>query len=207
MQPPLPRIFEGQEVVIAAGGPSLSGFDFDRLAGRNVIAINRAHEFIPGAQVLWWTDADYWRRAEASLMAHSAPYKATSHIAYRTAETPATAAVYRLTGPLGFDPDPRYLRHGNNSTYAAMHLAVHMGARRLILLGVDMRYGPAGESHFHGGHGVPHMESTLRETMLPMFASLAEPLAERGIEVLNANPNSAVTVWPRCTIEEALRDA
>ena len=43
------------------------------------------------------------------------------------------------------------LAHGNNSGYAAINLAVHLGAARIVLLGYDM--GNDGKvSHFHEGY-------------------------------------------------------
>lgn len=208
---PIPRIFDGETVFVCASGPSLIGFDYSRLAGRNVIAINREHEVIPTAQVLWWSDARYWRGeiegrpTRDSLMGHAAPYKATCQMDYRpTDELPPEIIEYRFTGTRGFDPDPRCLRSGNNGAYAATHLAAHLGAKRIVLLGVDMRYGAKGQSHRHTGHGMMHAEATLTTLMLPHFRTLAEPLAERGVEVINASPDSALTIWPRCSIDQGL---
>ena len=199
-------VFEGKSVAIVAGGPSLTGFDFGLFAPRMTLAINRAHEFLPRACVLWWTDASYWRRARESLTAHAAAAKATGNIGYRASdELPASVHVCRLTGLSGFDPDPECLRHGNNSAYAAMHLAAHLGARRIVLFGVDMKHGADGRSHFHGGYDQTLRARTLERSMLPYFASLQKPLDARGIEVLNASPHSALKVWPRIGIEEGLQ--
>lgn len=202
----IPPIFQGQAVVICAGGPSLRGFDFRRLSGLNTVAINRAHEFIPDAKILWWSDARYWRRARETLMAHSAPYKATCHLDYYPQDAvPDSVHVYRMTGVNGFDEDPYCLRSGNNSAFAALHLVAHMRPRLIVLLGIDMGHGPHGESHFHDGHGETyHRPDLMRNYMLPHFGSLAKPLADRSIEVINASPNSAVTCWPRCTIDAGL---
>lgn len=205
----IPRIFEGQPCIIVAGGPSLIGFDFSRLKGRNVIAINRAHEFIPDATVLWWTDWLFWCRHKEALLAHAAPWKATSTFDYPEDQLPPVHR-YVFTGLKGFDPRPGFLRHGNNSTYAAMHLAAHLGSSLEILLGVDMQHGPKtkeqrkGASHFHSGHGWTHDEKSLKELMLPYFETLAPGLAERGVAVLNASEHSALRVWPRCSIEQGL---
>lgn len=203
---PIPRIFDGEPVIILAGGPSLIGFDFARLAGKNVIAINRACEFVPSAQVLWWTDAKFWFRNSLKIMAHHAPWKATCTTNYGSNPPPEPIKQYRFTGHKGFDPDPRCLRSGNNSTFAAMHLAAHLGTRKMILLGVDMKHGPNGETHFHDGHGTLHLADTLVQLMLPWFDSLAAPLAERKIEVLNACHDSALEIWRRCSIDEGLRE-
>jgi hypothetical protein len=203
---PIPRIFEGQSVAIVAGGPSLRGFDWERLRGVPAIAINRAYEMMPFAPVLWWSDSRFWRQHKAALERHAAIWKATCFTNYLEEDAvPSWVTQYRMTETAGFDPDPRYLRSGNNSAFAAICLAAHLGAARLVLLGVDMRHGPAGETHYHGGHGLPHSEDTLTTFMLPFFETLAAPLAALGIEVINASPDSALTVWPRCSIEEGLQ--
>lgn len=204
--PVIPRIFAGQTVAIVAGGPSLVGFDFSRLEGAPSIAINLAMDVMPFATVLWWTDALFYRRPGISerILAHRAPYKATAHLGYGSQEPDPSIHVYHFTGVDGFDDDPGRLRHGNNGGYAAMHLAAHLGARRLVLFGFDMRVGADGRSHFHGGHGLPYHEHTLKSLMLPYFKALASPLAERGVEVYNASPDSALTLWPRCSIDEGV---
>lgn len=202
---PIPPIFEGQAVALVAGGPSLRGFDFERLRGFPVIAINRALEVLPFAHVLWWTDASFWRRRRDAIMAHRAIWKATCQTHYHETDAlPESVIQYRFTGHQGFDEDPRCLRSGNNSTYAAMHLLAHQRPARIVLFGVDMQHGPAGETHFHDGHGLPHTESTLTNLMLPYFEGLVAPLAARGIEVINASPQSALRLWPRCSIDEGL---
>lgn len=201
----IPQIFQGETVFLVAGGPSLIGFDFSRLKNRRVLAINRAHEFLPGAELLWWSDASFWRRNKEALMVHAARWKGTGHLHYQEGELPPDIHVYRFTGPHGFDDRADCLRDGNSSAYAAMHLLAHLGAAKIVLLGLDLRFGPNRESHFHSGHGRLHLEVTLTDLMAPMFLSLARPLAQRGIEVLNASPTSALTIWPRCSIDEALQ--
>lgn len=203
---PMPRIFEGQAVAIVAGGPSLREMDWERLRGVPAIAINRAYEVMPFAPVLWWSDSRFWRQHKAGLECHAAIWKATCFTNYHEQDAiPSWVTQYRMTETAGFDPDPRYLRSGNNSSYAAMCLATHLGAVRLVLFGVDMQHGSAGETHFHEGHGLMHQEMTLTNYMLPFFDTLAAPLAERGIEVINASEQSALKTWPRCSIEEGLQ--
>ncbi len=203
----IPRIFEGAACAIVAGGPSLSGSDFSRFSAPNVIAINRAHAVLPQARVLWWTDAAFWRRERDALAAHGAPHKATSDMGYH-ADLKAVgeiAEVYKLTGIAGFDPDPACLRHGNNSAFAAIHLAVHLGAKRIVLFGVDMKLGQGGRTHFHDGYASQLRQHTLTVQMLPHFASLKKPLAKMGVEVINASPDSALQVWRRVSIDEGLK--
>lgn len=190
--------------VIVAGGPSLVGFDWSRLAGRYVIAINRAYETCPGAAVLWWSDERFWRRHAGGLLAHGARLKATAQRPLDRAPYPPAVSVFRFTGAAGFDPAAGCLRHGNNSGYAALHLAATLGCSHIVLLGYDFRHDADGRSHWHSGHGLLHRQRTLGERMLPYFETLAEPFALRGIEVVNANPDSWLTIWPRLDLDTAL---
>lgn len=200
----IPRIFEGRAVAIIAGGPSLVGFDFGTLAGCNTIAINRAYEFVPDATVLWWSDAIFFRKHKEALHAHAAPYKASGQLNYAKDELGASIHQYIFTGHEGFDPDPGNLRHGNNSAFSATHLAAHLGAQTIVLFGVDMKHGKDGATHFHGGHGVIHIEQVMTDHMLPLFRSLAKPLRRLGIDVINANPDSALELWPMCSAHEGV---
>ena len=200
----IPPIFAGQAVAIIGGGTSLDGFDFSQLDHCPTIALNRAHEFMPNAYVLWWSDSGFFRRNRDALLAHGAFHKATGNLGYQKDELPATVHEYVFTGHSGFDPDTRCLRHGNNSAFAAMHLAVHLGASAIVLFGVDMKHGPGGKTHHHGGHGVVHLEDTMQRHMLPLFPSLVKPLAKRKIAVVNASPNSVLQCWPRCSVAEGV---
>lgn len=202
----IPQVFEGQRVFIVGGGPSLRDFEFDRLAGKPTIAINRAYEKLPGATLLWWSDARFWRIHHEQLVAHEAPFKATALMDYpaEMLPLPESVTLYRFTGCTGFDDAPGCLRHGNNGAYAAMHLAAKLGAKKLVLLGIDMAHAKDGRTHWHDGHGVIHLDDTLKDLMLPWFKTLAKPLAQHGVEVLNASPDSRLTVWPRCSIEQGL---
>lgn len=201
----IPPIFAGQPVFVVAGGPSLKSLDWSRLAGKNAIAINRAYENLPDATMLWFADARFWRMHRDRLVAHAARWKATTTLNYHPDDNlPPDIFQYRPTGHDGFDPEPGRIRTGNNSAFMATHLAAQMGAKAIIMLGVDMKHGAGGETHYHDGHGFQHREETLTDLMLPFFRSLAKPLAERGISVINASLGSALTVWPRCSIAEGL---
>lgn len=203
--------FQGHTVFVVGGGASLSGFRWDRLAGRYVCAINRAYEVIPGAQMLYWSDAIFFRPHRDAIMAHGAPLKAALDWGYEKGELPADIVRFRKSetgdGRCGFDPDPSRLFTFNNSAGAALHVLAHMRPSRIVLLGVDMRHGSDGRTHWHSGHNRYVAEETLTNLMLPHFEALRDPMAERGIEVLNAiNPDipSALEVWPKITIEEAM---
>lgn len=112
--------------------------------------------------------------------------------------------LLRNTGGHGFDPDPAAVRTGANSAYQATHIAMHAGAARILLCGVDMTgaYG----SHHHGDHPAP-LRNTPECAYLEMrrrWPALAKAAAERGIEIINCSAISALECFPKRRIEEVL---
>lgn len=207
------RIFEGETVFLVAGGPSLreahkSGVLRRLSTERPVIAINAAGLYLPEAALLYWSDAMTWRTHADALYFHRARYKATLDHGYVSSDHLIPAVHrYRLTGVEGFDEDRDCLRSGNTSAYAAMHLAVHLGAARLVLLGYDMRHALDGATHWYRPHpysGTHRDEKTFADLMVPSFATIAPHLAARGIEVVNGCATSLIEAWPRVPVAEAL---
>ena len=187
---------------IVGGGPSLRGFDWDRLRDRHVIAVNRAYEVLSKADVVYFTDPRFWERHQTNLLDHVG--RLVTGASKKRVDHPRVEN-WRLTGLCGLDRTPGCLRHGNNSGHAALNLAYHLGAKRIYLLGFDMAYGD-GVSHWHGGHPHLHRERVF-DKMLPFFEDIAAELEAEGIRVWNANPASRLRAFPFCTFQDALEDA
>lgn len=106
------------------------------------------------------------------------------------------------TGTEGFDPRPGRIRTGGNSAYQALHLAAHAGARRSILVAIDMQ----GEGHWFGDHpkevrgGKQSYPKRLEE-----FADVAPIYADLGMDVVNVSSSSAIGAFRRSTIEAELQ--
>ena len=77
--------------------------------------------------------------------------------------------------------DPGALHYTRNSPYVAVCLAAHMGAARIVLIGVDFT-----DHHFFartGRHALaPHLATIDAE-----YRRLGDALRERGIDVVNAS--------------------
>jgi hypothetical protein len=183
---------------IAAGGHSLRGFDWKRLRGKNVIAVNRSFQMLPLAQFIYFSDQRFWDWHKDELVKHPAE-KITG------ARLPDGLPItrYQLTGIDGLDLTPGCLRHGNNSGYAAINLSVHLGASKIILLGFDMHLDTRGKAHWHDGYITTNRASSYFK-MLPHFKTLVEPLAKFGVEIFNANPNSALNDFPKVPLDSVL---
>lgn len=105
--------------------------------------------------------------------------------------------------------EPGVLGWGGNGGFHALNLAVQFGARRIILVGYDLHIpgGRRDQVHWHGAHGrglnnpAPSILAKWRAT----FDAAAPRLKALGVEVLNASPASALTAYPKVSLEEALK--
>jgi len=90
----------------------------------------------------------------------------------------------------GISTNPSKVAWNHNSGAAAISLAVHFGVARIVLLGFDMCLDVGMVSHWHGSHGNKKKPPFPRH--LRGFPAIAEDARERGLEILNASPGSAI---------------
>jgi hypothetical protein len=201
----LPFVIEpawaGQTVVVIGAGASLSTKQIRHVAlakleGRcRVIAINDA------VFAAWFSDHLHacdgkWFCWHIQRIQHFTGIKTTLD---ETVLNGWNVGLLKNTGEDGFDPDPGCVRSGNNGGYQGIHIAMHAGAKRILLLGFDMQGG-----HFFGAHSDERKLCDHATVMIPHFPTLIPAAAERGIEILNCTPGSALTCFPMADIEGAL---
>ena len=104
----------------------------------------------------------------------------------------------------GLEIDPGYLATGRNGAYQAVGFAVHAGASRIILLGVDCRDGANGP-HWHGKHpgALRNPDKGTYSSWIAAWATMF-PALPVGVSVVNCSPGSAVTAFPMARLEEVL---
>ena len=193
-------IWAGETVYIIGGGPSLTDFNWDWLAGKKTIAINKAILSYPNADVLYWTDSRVysWHKNEIDKF-KGLKYTIRDHVSYSS-----DSKILRKGPKFGLEESRDTLCHGNNSGYAAINLAYLFGAKKIVLLGYDMR-NDGTRGHYHEGYPVPVTgDNIYRDQFIPGFKILAEILKEKKVEVYNASMNSMLTVWPKISFEQAL---
>jgi len=197
----VPRIWPGSTIVCLGGGPSLTPADVhavrvDRHA--HVIAINDAYLLAPRADILYAADRAWIDQHDGVPSFLGPKYSIESH---DTTSRPDWT-ILRNTGWLGLETDPSGLRAGHNSGYQAINLAVHFGARRILLLGYDMAPSEDGREHwFQDG---PDRKMSPYPQMCAAFETLVEPLAALGVEVINCSRRTALTAFPCQPLEVAL---
>jgi len=197
-----PFAWAGKPCFILACGPGLNIIrDLPSLTsfGR-VIAINDAYRLCPTADALYFHDDTWWEsngwHVEQQFLGR-----------YIITCNDVTEYVYRLrnSGATGLETDPGALRHGSNSGYQAINLAVLFGAKKIVLIGYDLQT-REGRVHWRSRSrdNASVSDRTMKGVMLPKFKTLKTPLEKAGVEVINATPESALAVWRYQSLPELL---
>lgn len=206
---PVPKLWPGATVHILGGGPSLLRVDLSRLADARVIATNQAYS--TGAwDVMIFGDLGFYRREKDGLL-DFAGLKVGTH---RTLiGKPGIYTVKKKNHPFGVRKDPNILAWNLNTGAMAINLAVHLGAKRIVLFGFDMRRVPIGENgvdaddtigertNWHNRIAAPPSKDPYKRFLRP-FPDIARDLKELGVECVNATPGSAIVEFPIVEPEE-----
>lgn len=188
--------WQGQCVIVAATGPSLTPEVAEACRGDLIIAVNDAYKLLPFADVLYACDAAWW---DVHKGASGFPgEKWSSHRAGGNDKTQQQQRYgLRLVAGDGkpfFSTDPALIHYGGNSGFQAVNLAIHFGAARIVLVGFDMR-DVKGKRHFFGDHPKGLRTSTAYTSFIRSFENAAKKLAP-GVEIVNATPGSALKCFP-----------
>lgn len=195
----VPRLFPDQTIVCLASGPSLTANDVDACRGKApVVAVNDTYRLAPWADVLYACDAKWWDYHNGVTM-----FPGLKFSLEKKADRWLGVQVLERSNDRGLDLSPARLCTGMNSGYQAINLAVHLGARRILLLGYDMQV-QGKRSHFFGDHPKGLQRSAAYEQCCERFASLVEPLKSLGVSVINCSRQSALKAFPRQPLVEAL---
>ena len=198
-----PREWPGETVFVLASGPSVKQLDLSLIKGRRVIAVKSSCVTYPQADILFFADGRWWREKRLR------PSEFAGLIVTTAAEVKDPRVLHlRKILPTALATRPDEVALARTSTTGAINLAVHYGASRIVLVGVDGKMGADGSRHCHGlpwpwkPHGKP-VEATFKDQAAE-YANIAPSAARMGVEIVNANPDSAINVWPKLSFEECL---
>ena len=195
----LTQKFSGNDVFIVGGGASLKHFDFNKLKGKNVIALNSAYKYVDETAVIYWADASWGQDEESKgLAAHPSKYKFSSRInadsMILSNKTGLAGCNWlKKTGDYGFDPNVNNVR-GNNSGAHGINFAINLGAYRIFLLGFDMGY-TGSKSHFHEEYQSSVGSSTYTELFIPSIVSMAKDIKHIPVTIINCSISSKLTCF------------
>ena len=201
--------WRGATVVIAASGPSQRVEDLQFARGRApVVAINNTWEIARWADMLYFCDRSWWLCEEPGYGQH-ALREFPGLLVTANSKIPEAHHLPIISVNDALCTGSQF-GGGGSSAFQALNIAVLWGADRILLTGVDCQH-PG--DHHHGPHtqknaaGTKPIAQARQQTVgiwLKSFGELAPLLKARGVEVINCSRVTALTAFPRMTIDKAL---
>lgn len=214
---------QAKPIVIIGGGPSLVGYNWRPLtyaAARGrvfVVGVNDAYrlgfpEMIIFGDSHWWAmpdRGDGWGHAEALATycrerggdVVGCPMPTAAHLEKMRKSEYLNLIRRRPQSGLSVVPDS--VAWNGNTGAAAINLALLLGATTVVLLGFDCKTNDKGEGNWHVNPNQPVPHAGLYPYFQRGFAAIANALPTYfpGVPVVNAGPDSALTVFPSANIE------
>ena len=215
--------WSGSPCFVIGGGPSLRGFDFDRLKGRGrVIAVNAAFRFVPWADAFYtedahtifelWINEPAWKEFAGLKVIHA---RSNSVLAQRLRDTHDPKLVLVQAKRKDKFWSESLERDGigtsSNSSVGAVNLADVLGCNPIYLLGMDCRSAPEdkNKTHFHAEYPDKH-PFKIGKGQFDNFRRdwelwVAPHLRRRGrtvVNVVNPECESTVSCFPKRTLAE-----
>ncbi|HDY87129.1 MAG TPA: class I SAM-dependent methyltransferase [bacterium] len=228
----VPRMWEGGECWIIGGGPSmteqfnipnevvqvvLEGKELpsiyspylSQIHGKHVIGVNAAYLIGDWIDMVFFGDGKWFlenreRLAKFPGLKVSCHPKASKynneHIKYLPRDKEHGKGISSHSGKVSWN---------GNSGAAAISVAANAGVKRIILVGFDMKLDENFKQHWHGLYGTANRKVTDGRKLpfhrhLVGFSAIAQDARKRGIEILNACPDSTIKEFPKLSVEEIL---
>lgn len=197
-----PRDWVGETAVIVASGPSSKHVDMRLIKGLRGIAVSHGCRVAPNADLLLFGGHSFARNRayepyRGSLIVIGNPLMAGIH--------PDKRMVYmKRAGAAGLTDDPTSLAGSESSVMLAINYAVHRGVSRIILLGCDGQPGPNGERRVGSSDADTRDARSRYLDQERAMKSQIGPLAERGISIVNCSPGTALGIYPKADLVDAL---
>lgn len=205
------QMWKDEDVYIIGGGDSLKMFDWDLIRGRKTIGCNSAYILgVEIVKIVIFGDFMWWK----NIGERGGTFKGKV--------VPGTSSygglVVGCCPRLHDDPCPwllkmdRHDRQGldktklgfnGNTGSLAISLALILGARRVLLLGFDMKMGPNNNPNWHdvryeaaNAQSYPHFCRELK------YVARDLPLLYPGVEIWNVTDDSNLECFPKVAIKE-----
>lgn len=221
----VPKMWEGSTVYMIGGGQSLnttglSPIDGDRereriileqmnrdleiICNEKVIGINSAFLLGDWIDICWFGDIRWLEWNKEKLKEFKGMKVCCCPTVHKGIEW---VKILKRGKPEGLDPRPDHVSWNKNSGGSGINLAVHLGAKRIVLLGYDMAVYDGGDERWHDSHKIKDHDKNPYPRYLEIFAHIARDARAVGVELINTSLNSAIEerFVPKMKLEDVLR--
>lgn len=220
----VPKIWDGGDCYILGGGPSLtkqfgipeetvqavksgvadpSAYSpyMEFLHNKHVIGINIAFRIGNWIDMLYFGDKSFYTRFKHEIQRFP-NLKVTCRLSLDQ-PFPNIKNLRRLatSQTFGLTTKPDSVRWNSNSGGSGINVAVHTGAKRIFLFGYDMQ-STGRQTHWHSMYAGQNSNRNPYKTHSKCFPMIARDAKKLGIEIINVNPDSKISCFPKMELSE-----
>ena len=183
--------------VCIASGPSLNLGDVSFCKGKaKIYAVKESAFMAPYADVLYAADTDWWDMKGRWDWFQGEKWTLSSEASIKYGLN-----FIEYDNQIAWSDTQGLISSGGNSGFQALNLAVLQGAETVFLLGYDMGHG-GGQKHWWDKDMPRESRNSDYHKWIERF-NKAAPLIKA--KVINCSPNTALTCFPRMTIQDAFK--
>lgn len=200
--------WQGKTCYVVAGGESLKDFDFDRLNKMRqenddvrIIAINRAYEKLPDADIVYCSDSRFWSWVELEKFGLEVKELFNSFKGMKIfsgvgdVPLPEEIIIADPIGRPGLSANfTEGIGWGNSSGFGALNIAILTGAEEINLLGYDLK-GPRWHEGYPEAEGSEKERKEIHKQHLACFLEAAEQFSKVKSNIINRNPKSELKIF------------
>lgn len=194
-------IWLGEDAYIVGGGPSLRTFDWDLIRGKNTIGCNSA--FSLGADIVKiniFGDLRWWEEIGSK---QASSYGGIMIGCLSGTEDAKCEWLLTMKRSTQTGLSKKELGFNGNSGSLAVNLALILGARRVFLLGFDMKLGTRGQANWHDIR-YEKAQAEVYQRFINGFAWVKRDLPKHfpGCEIINLTDDSKLDLFPKVSLAE-----
>lgn len=198
--------WRGECVAVVACGPSLRNQDLSVLRDRiHVVVVNESYQLCPWAEILYSCDNGWWQLRQVDVRKFGG-----LKLGFENCSLPEVKNIrVKKEGADKWNNDllleePGLVGSGGNSGFQLTNIVAQMGASGIALLGMDMKLDTG--IHWHGRHPsqLRNPDESVMRDWRKNFDSVSTRFRSAGIDVVNCSPTSALTNYPKMTIDQML---
>ena len=183
-----------------------------KLHDKHVIGVNVAFLLGDWVDMVFFGDNKFYL-AYREKIAVFPGLKVTCHAHFRNNKYGKEYVKYLMkhnNQPKGISTNPKKVSWNANSGAAAISVATNAGAKRIILLGFDMKLDEDGFQHCHTEYrNKDNLKSSSKKALpfarhLRGFGAIQQDAEKRGIEILNASENSRIKVFRKVNVKDLI---
>ena len=157
---------------------------------------------MPTCDHIWATDHRWWAYHIADITRDYDGQCWTQDVQWPATDSPQAWNIHCLTSDTaakGLSRDKEKIHTGKNSGFAAVGLAYHLGAERIILLGYDMMM-DGNQRHWFGDHPDKLNVNSNYVDFARIFATIKPE--DYGLEIWNCSRRTALKCFPVYSLDD-----